>query len=152
MNKLPQYSVSTMPLKFLGLRLLQKTVNSEPQGPVSVPLHLNRGNNIITSFDKEFLSVFLYKLNSNHLTLRRRDGKDFCKPRTKLPLPIKGAVTKLSQRIISPNKRTEIEKSYQNLWTYSPDLILQDGEYYDIIFWFKRQDVSILWRLYDDIR
>ena len=99
-----------MPLKFLGLRLLQKMVNSELEGPVSVPLHLNRGNNIITSFDKEFLSVFLYKLNSNHLTLRR-DGKDFCKSRTKLPLPIKGAVTKPSKRIIPPNKRTEIEKS-----------------------------------------
>ena len=74
-----------MPLKFLGLRLLQKTVNSEPEGPVSVPLHLNRGNNIITSFDKEFLSVFLYKLNSNNLTLRR-DGKDFCQTSHQAPL------------------------------------------------------------------
>lgn len=76
----------------------------------------------------------------------------FAKPRTKLPLLMKGAVTKPSKRIIPPNKRTEIEKSYQNLWSYSPDLILQDGEYYDRVFWFKRQDASILWRLYDDIR
>ena len=85
MNKLSQCGVSTMPLKFLGLRLLQKMVNSEPEGPVSVPLHLNRGNNIITSFDKEFLSVFLYKLNSNNLTLRR-DGKDFCQTSHQAPL------------------------------------------------------------------